>query len=142
MSVLDAYAVLAYLRREPAGAEVATLLRAHPVISAVNAAEVLDQLVRVFGRDADEVHADIALLAHAGLDVRPATLESGMLAGRLRARHHHRQRLPVSLADCFGAATALLERRPLATADPDLATLVRAEGGEVHPLPDSSGRLP
>jgi hypothetical protein len=31
---------------------------------------------------------------------------------------------------------------PLATADPALADVVRAEGGKVHPLPDSRGRRP
>lgn len=142
MSVLDAYAVVAYLRREPAGQEVAALLRSPSVMSAVNAAEVMDQLVRVAGLGADEVHADLALLTHAGMEVRPATLQLGILAGRLRARHYHRNRLPVSLADCFAAATALLGRLPLATSDPDLAALVRAERGAVHPLPDSAGTLP
>lgn len=141
MIVLDGYALVAYLRQEPASQDVALLLRSPTVISAVNVAEVLDQLVRVSGRTADEVHADLALLTYAGLEVRSATLEQGVHAGRLRARHYHRQRMPVSLADCFAAATALLARLPLATADPDLAALVRNEGGDVHPLPDSAGAM-
>lgn len=66
----------------------------------------------------------------------------GILAGRLRARHYHRQRMAVSLADCVAAAAALTQRQNLATSDPSLAAMVRAEGGNVHRLPDNAGRLP
>lgn len=142
MTVLDAYAVLAYLRGETAAAEVATLLRDPTALSAANAAEVVDQLVRVYGRDADDVHADLALLANAGMEIVPVTESLGFHAGRLRARYYHRQRMPVSLADCMAAATALDRRKPLATSDPPLAQLIRAESGNVHGLPDSSGKLP
>lgn len=142
MTVLDAYAVLAYLRGEAVAKEVAELLRTPTVLSAANAAEVVDQLVRVYGRDADDVHADLALLSHAGMRIATVTADIGMLAGRLRARHYHRERMAVSLADCVAAATALSERLPLATADPALAALVRAEEGAVHALADSAGRLP
>ncbi|MEJ7706151.1 MAG: hypothetical protein WKF82_02060 [Nocardioidaceae bacterium] len=62
MTVLDAYAVLAYLRAEPCADAVASLLRSPTVLTAANAAEVLDQLVRVYRRDPDDVHADIAPL--------------------------------------------------------------------------------
>ncbi len=142
MTVLDAYAVLAYLRGETAAAEVATLLRAPTVLSAASAAEVVDQLVRVYGRDADDVHADLALLASAGMEIVPVTESLGFHAGRLRARYYHRQRMPVSLADCMAAATALDRRKPLATSDPPLAQLIWAKSGNVHGLPDSSGKLP
>lgn len=142
MTVLDAYALVAYLRKEPAASEVAALLRGPTVLPAVNAAEVVDQLVRIFGRDADEVCADLALLSYAGMKVEWLSSEIATEAGRLRARHYHRQRRAVSLADCVAAATALALSRPLATSDPALAALVRDEGGEVHALPDSAGRLP
>ncbi|MFZ0835593.1 MAG: PIN domain-containing protein [Mycobacterium sp.] len=142
MTVLDAYAVLAYFRGETAADEVAGLLRSRTVLSAANAAEVVDQLVRVYGRDADYVHGDLALLTHAGLETAPVTDSLGFHAGRLRARHYHRQRMPVSLADCIAAATALDRRQPLATSDPALAELVRAEAGEIRGLPDSTGKRP
>ncbi len=48
----------------------------------------------------------------------------------------------MSFADCIAAATALTQARPLATSDPALAALVRDEGGQVHGLPDSQGRMP
>ena len=121
---------------------VTDLLRSPTVLSAVNAAEVIDQLVRVYGRDPDEVHADLAVLSHGGMHLLPVSADVGMLAGRLRARHYHRERMAVSLADAVAAATALTLSRPLATADPALAAMIRAEGGSIHPLPDTAGRLP
>lgn len=142
MTVLDAFAVLAFLRDEPAAGAVADLLRRPTTLSAVNATEVVDQLVRVFGRDPDDVQADLALLEHSGLHLAPVSAEIGILAGRLRARHYHRDRMAVSLADCVAAATALSAARSLATADPALAALMRTEAGTVHALPDSAGRLP
>ncbi len=52
MTVLDAY-VIAYLRGEPSDGEVADLLREPTQLTAVNAAEVCDQMTRVFGSDPD-----------------------------------------------------------------------------------------
>jgi len=142
MTVLDAYALLAYLRDETGAEPVAELLRSPAVLPVVNAAEVIDQLVRVYDRDPDDVHGDLAVLSHAGMHLSAVSTEIGMLAGRLRARHYHRERMAVSLADCVAAATALSAGRPLATADPALAALIRAEAGSLHALPDSAGRLP
>lgn len=142
MIVLDAYAVLAYLRDERAADAVGELLTQATTLTVANAAEVLDQLVRVYGRDADDVHADLALLTHTGMQLDEVTAEVGLVAARLRARHYHRERMAVSLADCVAAATALSIERPLATADPGLAALVRAEDGTIHALPDISGHLP
>jgi PIN domain nuclease of toxin-antitoxin system len=142
MTVLDAYAVVAFLRNEGCADEVADLLQAPTVLTAANSAEVLDQLVRVWQRDPDDVHADLALLSNAGMQITPVTAEQGLLAGRLRARHYHRERCSVSLADCLAAAAALPEQRALATSDPALAAVVRAEGGKVHPLSDSRGIKP
>ena len=142
MSVLDAYAVIAYLRGEACVDEVADLLREPTVLTSANAAEVVDQLVRVFGRDPDDVHADLALLASAGMTIRSVSAELGLEAGRLRARHYHRASRAVSLADCVAAAAALTEGRALATSDPALAALVRDEGGRVDALPGSDGARP
>jgi PIN domain nuclease of toxin-antitoxin system len=61
VSVLDAYEVIAHLRGETCAAEVAALLGGPTVLTAVNAGEIVDQLVRVFGRDPDDVRADLAL---------------------------------------------------------------------------------
>ena len=142
MTVLDAYAVIAYLRGEPSADEVADLLHGPTILTSVNAAEVLDQMVRVFGSDPDGVEADLALLSHAGMTVQAVTHELGMEAGRIRARRYHRDRAAISLADCVAASTSLAVGRPLATADPALAAVLRAEGGDVHALPDGKGNRP
>lgn len=142
MTVLDAYAVLAYLRGEVGAGEVAALLRSPTVLCVLNAAEVMDQLVRVYGRDPDDVEADLALLSQAGMALAPVSVEVAFLAGRLRARNYHRENMALSLADCVATATALSGGRRLATADPALARLLRREGGEVEALPDSLGSRP
>lgn len=142
MTLLDAYAVIAYLRGERCADEVAQLLRTPTVITATNVAEVVDQLVRIYGRDPDDVHGDLALLVNAGMDIVAVTADHGLLAGLLRARYYQRDRSAVSLADCVAAAVALSEDNPIATADPALAAVVRAEGGSVHPLVDSNGVEP
>jgi len=142
VTVLDAYAVIAYLRGEPSPEEVAGLLRGPTLLTSVNSAEICDQMVRVFGADPDEIEADLALLCHAGVIVLPVSYELGMEAGRIRARRYHRDRAAVSLADCVAASAALASQRPLATSDPALAAVLRAEGGKVYALPDSKGRRP
>ena len=142
MTVLDAFAVLAYLRGEPARDEVRALLSSPSVLTSVNAAEVVDRLVRAYGWEPDVVSGDLALLRVAGMETVPVDGSAGLLAGELRARHYHRTRCAVSLADCVAAAVALMSSRPLATSDVPLATVVRAEGGRVHPLPDVRGNAP
>jgi len=139
VTVLDAYAVIAYLRGEPAADEVAELLVNPTVLSSVNAAEVMDQMARVWKHDPDEVEVTLAMLTRAGMVIRPAHPEIALCAGLLRARHYDRNTCSVSLADCFAAATALDAASALATSDPHLARLMADEGGFVHRLPDSRG---
>ncbi|HEY0816398.1 MAG TPA: PIN domain-containing protein [Pseudonocardia sp.] len=142
MTVLDAYAVIAYLRGEPAAEEVAELLRAGSTLATANAAEVIDQMVRVWERPADDVEGDLAVLSATGLRVCPLDTELAVEAGRLRAVHYHRATCAVSMADCVAAVTALRLDEPLATADPALAAVVRAEAGRVVGLADSRSRRP
>ncbi len=134
MTVLDAYAVVAYLRGESAAPQVRELLRSPTWLSAVNAAEVMDQLMRVDGHERDEVEIRLATLVADGMSIHPATAGLGITAGALRATHYAQRTCNVSLADCFAAATALELDMPIATADPDLINLVRAENGVVHVL--------
>jgi hypothetical protein len=55
VTVLDAYAVIAYLRGEPAAGEVGPLLVAgDAALTAVGLAEGLDHLVRLAGAEEDE----------------------------------------------------------------------------------------
>ncbi|MGH9186348.1 MAG: PIN domain-containing protein [Acidimicrobiales bacterium] len=139
MTLLDAYALVAWLAGEPAQAEVRALLDRAPVVSAVNIAETVDQMGRIRGIDC---RPDLDVLVRRGLDVVPFTDVLARSAGSLRARHYHRTRRAVSLGDCAAAATALARGIAVATPDPGLAAVVRVEGGHVVALPDSRGRRP
>lgn len=134
MTVLDAYAVIAYLRGETAATEVAALLRSRCLLSAINAAETMDQLVRIDGADPDEVEVRLEMLQADNLVIQEAGPEVAIRAGALRAKHDRKGKREVSLADCFAAATAIEQRLPLATADPALLDLLRGEGAETHRL--------
>ncbi len=126
MTVLDAYAVIAYLRAEPAAAEVRALLKSTEVaLTAVGVAEVLDHLIRIVGADEEAAALDLAQLGL--LDAIPVTAALGADAGRLRARHYHRTRCPVSMADCVAAEAARSRAEPLATSDPGLLTVCHLE---------------
>lgn len=138
MIVLDSYAVLAFLKDEPAGGDVARLLeRGDVLLTATGVAEVVDHLVRIIGVDPEEAALDIAQLGLA--DAEPIDDGTGLRAGLLRGRHHHRVRRAVSLADCIAAETAKSTGSRLASSDPHLLDLCVAEGIGVVPLPDTTG---
>ena len=135
---------MAFLLDEPAAADVEAILRdpEHPAISALNLAEVVDVMARIFERSPDRTLDAIAFLEHAGLRVVPVDTEIGLAAGALHARHYDRQTSPMSMADCVALATAMQLREPLATSDPPLALAAQAEEVRIVALPDSKGRRP
>lgn len=142
MIVLDAQAVIAVLRNEPARDHVVELMGGRTLLSAVNLAEVVDQMVRISHVAYLRLSGDLGLLRLSGLAVVTEDDAVARNAGRIRAEHYHRTRCPLSLGDVVAAATALDRRWPLATADRALAAVVRVEGGTVIDLPDSAGRRP
>jgi uncharacterized protein with PIN domain len=147
MTVFDAYAIIALLLDEPAAGLVEARLREGPeeaCVSCVNAAEIVDRLVRIGGQSEDQVNDTLDWLTGpgAGMLIMPADGDMGRLAGQLRARHYRRDGGAVSLGDCMALATAISLGRPLATADPALAALARQCGVELLALPDSRGRMP
>ena len=138
MTILDAYAVIAFLRGEPAAAHVRPLLEdGSGALTAVGLGEVLDHLVRLAMADEDEAVLDLAQLGV--LDALPVPADTGSAAGRLRARRYHRTRCAVSMADCIAAETARTSGRPLATADPHLLQVCHAEGIPMIALPAFDG---
>ena len=138
--LLDAYAAIALLRGERAAAEITGLLARDVVeIHPLNLAEVIDRLARLDGIEADDVESDLVLVGIREAAIVP---EAFGAAGRLRARHYHRASCAVSLADCVAAAHAGASGAVLATSDPHLAGLVRAEQVQLLALPDSRGRRP
>lgn len=138
MTVLDAYAVLAYLKGESAATEVKALLDVgESTLTALGVAEVLDHLVRLSGADEEDAMLDLAQLGL--IDGASIDAMTGAAAGRLRARHYHRTRCQVSLADCVAAEVARSRSLPLATADPHLLDICHAEGIAIAVLPASDG---
>jgi PIN domain nuclease of toxin-antitoxin system len=138
VTILDAYAVIGFLRDEPAAEHVRPLLEhGDAALTAVGLAEVLDHLVRLAKADEDDAALDLAQLGL--LDPVPVDAALGSAAGRLRARRYHRTRCAVSMADCIAAETARASGRPLTTADPHLLDLCGAEGIPTIPLPASDG---
>ncbi len=138
MTVLDAYAVTAYLRDEPAADEVGALLEASDaMLTAVGLGEVLDHLMRLAAADEEEAALDLAQLGLLeAIAVDPAV---GAAAGRLRARRYHRTRCSVSMADCIAAEAARHRTAPLATSDPHLLDVCNVEGIDAIVLPGSDG---
>jgi len=138
VTVLDAFAVIALLRGEPAAPEVRRLLeRGDAVLTALGLAEVIDHLVRVIGTSDEDAALDIAQLGLS--DALPVDADLALRAALLRARHYHRTNRAVSLADCIAAEAARMIGTSLATADPHLLGLCRDDGIASIPLPDSSG---
>jgi predicted nucleic acid-binding protein len=127
LTILDSYAVLAFLKNEAAATEVEALIAAGgAALTAVGLAEVLDHLIRSCGADEEDASLDVAQLMLD--DPFPIDESRAGAAGRLRAHHYHRLRCPVSLADCLAAEVARSLSRPLATSDPDLLDLCHREG--------------
>jgi PIN domain nuclease of toxin-antitoxin system len=112
--VLDASAVLAYLRREPGSADVRRALAWGAIISTVNLAEV-------HGRVASEgrsISWTSSRLAMVGLRVEPFLAEDAEVAGSLLTSTRE---LGLSLADRACLALALRLGLPVLTTDRDLA---------------------
>jgi predicted nucleic acid-binding protein len=142
VSILDAQAVVAALVGEPAAGEVEGLLRGSdgpPRISAVNAAGVIDVLVRYRSQGIERVEERLDWLIAGGLQVTAVDDGIARRAGAIRARHYHARRCPISLADCLALVTALALDDVLATSDPHLLDTATAEGCRVRALPDSRG---
>jgi PIN domain nuclease of toxin-antitoxin system len=138
LTILDAYAVLAFLKGESAAAEVEQLILAGgAAMTVLGVAEVLDHLIRRCDADEEDASLDVAQLgldAAVGLDLAVAAA-----AGRLRARHYHRTTCPVSLADCVAAEAARSTQRKLATSDPSLLDVCHGERIGIVVLPGTDG---
>jgi PIN domain nuclease of toxin-antitoxin system len=141
--LLDAFALIALLRDEPAAEEVETILRrGDTAMTTVNLAEALDVLQRVDGVERTRLEAVTGPLVNESLELLTVDERTARDAAELRARRYHRTRAPLSLADCLLLAAARAPASVVATADRPLATAAQAEGIEIVALPDSRGRRP
>jgi PIN domain nuclease of toxin-antitoxin system len=138
-TILDAYALIAFLIDEPSAPQVEELLRRRrAAITSINYAEALDRLVRAHGVPENAVAAAMAPLLDDGLDEIDVDFRLARSAARLRSNHYHRTRCPLSLADCVCLA-AVADGDVLATADAPMLQVADAEGIESIRLPAVGG---
>lgn len=115
--VLDAFALLAYLRGELGAERVRDLLlrarsgEARLYLCLVNYGEVLYISERQGGRPAAE--EAIRIVDHLPLEIVPADRDLTFAAAHLKARY------PISWADAFAAALAQKLSATLVTGDPE-----------------------
>ncbi len=112
-SVLDAYALLAYLTKENGHARVKDLLASKDtdiVINSINLGEVFYILARARSIRAAE-HFLSGILPSLPITVLENSVQDVIAAARIKAKY------ALSFADCFAAATAIREGAPLVTGD-------------------------
>jgi predicted nucleic acid-binding protein len=135
VTLLDAYAIVAFLAGGPAARPVRTLLDDHDVgVATANLAEALEVTERVYGVTVERSHEVLRPLLEGGICTIPLDARLARTTAEIRARHYHRSRCPISLADAVLIATADDGHR-LATADPDLLVVAAARGIETIALP-------
>ncbi len=142
MILLDASALLALLRGEPAEAEVAGLLRGGGCVTPSSClAEVVDHLIRHTGAEPEEVVDRLEPLIEASLGIVPLENRLGWQAGEHRGVFYRRSGSDVSLADCLLLACVGPDDK-LASSDRALLVAAGELGFETIPLLDSSGARP
>lgn len=131
-TLLDAYALVAYLEGEAAAGEVEALIaRRDAAMSTVNLAEAGQRVLRQSNITTDELREVVQALP---IEFVPYTELHAWRAADLRARYYDRRTSALSLADCCLVAVATPADR-LATADPAVLRMAKAEGIGTVELP-------
>lgn len=129
--VLDSFAILALLGKEPGSGEVAHLLQkaqsgtARLLLTWVNLGEVAYIVERRWGEK--RLHQVLATLEATVLEVVPVERELALAAAHIKAAHL------LAYADSFAAALAEKARATLVTGDPEFRGL--EESIHIHWLP-------
>jgi predicted nucleic acid-binding protein len=135
VTLLDAYALIAFLLGGPATQQVRAILReGDAAVATANLVEVLDVSQRVHGVPIARAVEILEPLFDGTLTVVPLDLTVARRAAEIRARHYHRSSRPISLADAVVVGSATLGDR-IATADPDVLAVAAAEKLEPVALP-------
>jgi ribonuclease VapC len=119
--VLDSFAVLALLGKEPGSDEVAGLFRqaqqgeARLLMTWVNAGEMAYIVERRWGMA--QLYAALAMLEATALELVPVERELALTAAHIKAEH------PIAYADSFAAALAQHMGATLVTGDPEFELL-------------------
>lgn len=135
MTLLDAYALVAFLIGGPAAPQVRAFLReGDAAVATANLAEALDVSQRVYGLPIARAVEVIEPLLEGQLTAVPLDVAIARRAAELRARHYHRSSRPISLADAVLIAATGADDR-IATADPDVLAVAKYEQLETVALP-------
>ena len=135
MTLLDAYALIAFLVGGPATQQVRAILREGDAgMATANLVEVLDVSQRVYGVPTSHTLETLEPLLEGPLTAVRLGLTVARRAADIRARHYHRSSRPISLADAVLIGSAESGDR-IATADPDVLAVAEAENIEPIALP-------
>ena len=110
-------------------------------MAAANLFEASERLMRLYGWTPTDTSERLGQLV--GKHIRVVALDEGIAwrGAVIRARHYRRRTCELSLADCVLLASAEPDDS-VATSDPAVAAVARAEEIGLIALPDSSGRRP
>lgn len=135
MTLLDAYALIAYVIGGPAKEKVIAILReSQTAIATANLIEVFDVVGRQHSYPVERVSEIIEPLFATTLSVVHLDEHLARRAAELRIEHYHRSRSPLSLADAILIGSAQSGDR-IATADPDVLVTASKLGIETVELP-------
>jgi predicted nucleic acid-binding protein len=136
VTLLDAYALIAFVVGGPASSQVRAILREGDVaVATANLIEVLDVSERIHRLPIPRALEILDPLFEASLTAVSLDLAIARRAATIRARHYHRVSRPISLADAVLIATAKPGDR-IATSDPDVLAIAAAVEIEPVKLPE------
>ena len=103
MTLLDAYALIAFLVGGPATQQVRAILReGDAAVATANLAEVLDGSQRLHGVPIPRAVEILEPLLEGSLTAVPLDSSVARRAAEIRARHYHRASRPISIARGIG----------------------------------------
>lgn len=136
MTLLDAYALIAFMVGGPATPQVRAILReGDAAIATTNLAETLDVSKRLYRLSIERAMEIVEPLLEGPLTAIPLDLAVARRAAEIRAEHYHRSSRPLSLADAVLIASTGKDDR-IATADPHVLAVAEIESIKTVGLPE------
>ena len=127
MTLLDAYAVVAFLTGGPAAPQVRAILReGNAALATANLCEALYVSERRVGIPVHRAIEALDPLLGTTITLLGLDLDISHRAAEIRVIHYNRQTRPISLADAILIASAAREHA-IATADPDVIAVADEE---------------
>ncbi|MFL5901762.1 MAG: PIN domain-containing protein [Solirubrobacterales bacterium] len=139
LTLLDANALIAVIRGEPAMEPVLALLRRGSVaMTTANVAEAYDRSGRRTGLSHERVAEVLEPLFEGPIMPIAVDLNLARRAGAIRSQHYHRKRRSLALADCVLLAAAGPKDK-IASSDSDVLAVAAELGIGTIELPPSPG---